>query len=226
VIEIEQQERKAARREKNRINQQNHRERKRVTADSKHVIADGADTPPQVSQVSPPREISTPSSSPSSPSPYSLRSYSDGRDATRPINRQFFLEFWQAYPKRDGSNPKAPAEKRFIAACKAGAEPEAIIAGAKSYASKLADKVGTPFVMQAMTWLNRKCWIDYGGQLPLPAQPSKPKRAFPSGLSVERMRKYAIYFNEDIPEGVPPEEWHKYSKRLSNGKTDDYLPLV
>src|SRR5262245_40998998 len=33
------------------------------------------------------------------------------RVATRPVVEQAFNEFWKAYPKRDGANPKQPASK-------------------------------------------------------------------------------------------------------------------
>jgi hypothetical protein len=171
VLEAEQNERKAARREQNRINQQKHRKNKQSIADRQHVSADGADgadVPSQVSQVSPQREISNPSSFPSSPS-CSLRSHSGGQpSATRP-----FDEFWKVYPKREGSNPKAPAERKFVAACKSGTDPNAIIGGARVYAKQLGEKgqIGTPYVMQALTWLNRRCWEDYGGA---PADLSNP----------------------------------------------------
>ena len=49
-----------------------------------------------------------------------------------------FNEFWQAFPSRDGDNPEQPALEAFRKAVAAGAEPEAIIGGAKAYASATA----------------------------------------------------------------------------------------
>jgi hypothetical protein len=72
-----------------------------------------------------------------------------------------FADFWKAYPKRAGSNPRAPAEKLFFAAIKAGISADDIIAGARRYASADAAKVGTEFIPQAMKWLRNKCWQDY-----------------------------------------------------------------
>ncbi len=72
-----------------------------------------------------------------------------------------FAEFWKTYPKRAGSNPRAPAEKLFVAAVKAGISADDIIAGAKRYATAEAAKIGTEFIPQAMKWLRNKCWQDY-----------------------------------------------------------------
>jgi hypothetical protein len=41
--------------------------------------------------------------------------------------------FWAAYPKRDGSNPRAPAEKKFAALLKSGVELEVILAGCRAH---------------------------------------------------------------------------------------------
>lgn len=67
-------EKKAARREKNRIYQQNHRSRQQCQHVSALISDVSADTPPPPSPQVPLREISNPSSPPSSASPPSLRS--------------------------------------------------------------------------------------------------------------------------------------------------------
>jgi hypothetical protein len=72
-----------------------------------------------------------------------------------------FERFWQAYPKREGANPKAPARKRFLALQKAGEPVDAIVAAARRYADKEHDRVGTRFIAQAVTWLNQRRWEDY-----------------------------------------------------------------
>jgi hypothetical protein len=90
--------------------------------------------------------------------------------ASQPTYEIFEEKFWKLYPKRDGSNPKAPAAKKYLALMRSGEDPEAIERGLRSYADKLKStgQVGTPFVMQAITWLNRRCWEDYAQQnLPL-----------------------------------------------------------
>lgn len=72
-----------------------------------------------------------------------------------------FSDFWSAYPKRDGSNPKKPAMTKFIDACK-NHDPQEIILGAKKYAAqeKRRGNIGTSYVAQAQTWLNQERWKD------------------------------------------------------------------
>ena len=74
-----------------------------------------------------------------------------------------FNSFWQAYPKRRGSNPKVPARTKWDAALKSGVEPERIINSARAYADELREtgKLNTEFVCQAVTWLNQKRYEDY-----------------------------------------------------------------
>lgn len=82
--------------------------------------------------------------------------------ATRPADD--FEKFWKAYPSRGkGRNPKHPAQKRFDAAVRDGADQAAIIAGAKRYADDMrsSKKLGTEFVARATTWLNDRSWQDY-----------------------------------------------------------------
>lgn len=75
-----------------------------------------------------------------------------------------FDRFKAAYPKRAGNNPWEPARQKFAAAVADGVDPECIVGGAANYAAAeaLLNHVGTEFVMQAKTWLNQKCWQDYG----------------------------------------------------------------
>lgn len=74
-----------------------------------------------------------------------------------------FERFRKAYPKRKGSNPWEPARQKFERAVRDGARPDGIISGCERYAAQERElgHVGTEFVMQAVTWLNRKCWQDY-----------------------------------------------------------------
>lgn len=95
-------------------------------------------------------------------------------NATRPVRDEAFEEFWKAYPKRDGANPKAPAHKAFAAAVKSGADPQAIIAGARLCASRDAAKVGTPYIPQAVKWLRDRRWEDYRSDPPRDLLAPKP----------------------------------------------------
>jgi hypothetical protein len=74
-----------------------------------------------------------------------------------------FERFWKVYPKRRGSNPRHPAEKKFAAAVKSGTDPAAIIGGAERYREqqRALGKEGTEFVKQARYWLDDKAWQDY-----------------------------------------------------------------
>lgn len=80
-----------------------------------------------------------------------------------PLENDSFERFWSAYPKRDGGNPKKPAEQKFkIALRKAGAET--IISAATRYAADQRNRYGaspSPYTKQAATWLSQECWTEY-----------------------------------------------------------------
>lgn len=77
-----------------------------------------------------------------------------------------FERFWQAYPKRAGANPKAPARKKFLTKAKT-TDPEFIIRAAERYADDVDERERTDrrysrdFVCQAQTWLNQERWSEY-----------------------------------------------------------------
>jgi hypothetical protein len=77
--------------------------------------------------------------------------------------RTKFDEFWEAYPKRQGRDPKAPSKKKFDAAVASGVDPDAIIRAARSYREQLeaSGKLGTQYVARAVTWLTDHSWEDY-----------------------------------------------------------------
>lgn len=75
--------------------------------------------------------------------------------------REKFEEFWRVYPKREGNNPRKPAEDLYLRATKRGEDPDAINAGARRYAEKESRNVGTPYISQAVKWLRNECWKDY-----------------------------------------------------------------
>lgn len=72
-----------------------------------------------------------------------------------------FEDFWKKYPKRKGSNRKSPASKAFQKAIREGADPVAIVVGARKYAEAEAANVGTPYIAMAATWLNQRGWEDF-----------------------------------------------------------------
>ena len=73
-----------------------------------------------------------------------------------------FDEFWAAYPKRQGSNPKSPALKSWKKAMISGGDPSKIILAIKSGIGYDKSQVGTPYIPQAVKWLNDRRWEDDG----------------------------------------------------------------
>lgn len=82
--------------------------------------------------------------------------------ATRP-DASRFEEFWLAYPRRDGPNPRKPAEQRFATLVKSGVDPQTMIDAAKELceAEQKRGNIGTRFIPQALTWLNQQRWSDH-----------------------------------------------------------------
>lgn len=80
-----------------------------------------------------------------------------GREPSR------FEEFWTAYPRREGPNPRKPAESKFNALVKTGLDPQMLIDAVKKLATDEAGRgnIGTRFVPQAATWLNQQRWSDH-----------------------------------------------------------------
>jgi hypothetical protein len=81
-------------------------------------------------------------------------------DATRPSG-DLFDEFWEAYPKRQGANPSAPARKKWDAAIKSGVDPGLIIKAIKSGIGYDPAKINTEYIPRASTWLNEQRWREY-----------------------------------------------------------------
>lgn len=80
--------------------------------------------------------------------------------ATRPAPSRFD-DFWKAYPRRQGDNPRKPAEDKFNRLVKTGVDPQVMIDAVRAMASAKAGDVGTQFIPQAVTWLNQQRWIDH-----------------------------------------------------------------
>lgn len=93
-------------------------------------------------------------------------------NATRTDRDEVFEEFWKTYPKRDGVNPKAPARKAFCALTKSGVDARLIIDGARRCAVADHDKIGTPYIPQAVKWLRDRRWEDYQATAPPDAEPA------------------------------------------------------
>ena len=88
-----------------------------------------------------------------------------------------FPEFWAAYPKRDGDNPRKTAVRAYAKAIRRGVKPETLMTAVRAYAEELAAKgrIGTEFVAQASTWLNQERFDRFNGKPdPAEAKPSGP----------------------------------------------------
>lgn len=83
--------------------------------------------------------------------------------ATRPGEHPKFEEFWRSFPRRDGPNPRKPAEQKFSALAKTGVDPDVMIAGVKQLAidESRRGNIGTRFIPQAVTWLSQQRWTDH-----------------------------------------------------------------
>lgn len=81
---------------------------------------------------------------------------------TRP-DASRFEEFWLTYPRRDGPNPRKPAEERFNSLVKTGVDPQTMIDAARELceAERKRGNIGTRFIPQAITWLNQQRWSDH-----------------------------------------------------------------
>ena len=88
-----------------------------------------------------------------------------------------FEEFWAAYPKRNGSNPKRPAAKAYQRVISAGVPPSTILIGVRHYSDALrrGGQFGTQYVVHAAKWLQEGRWEDY-------QQPQKIDRPGARGL--------------------------------------------
>jgi hypothetical protein len=107
-----------------------------------------------VTPPAPPKKVSPEPPSKNTP-PLTPIPFSDENGACP----DFFEDFWKAFPRRDGENPKKPARLKFEAACRKGADPQEIIAGARRLATKHPEP--SVYVPQAVTWLNQERWTDH-----------------------------------------------------------------
>lgn len=100
---------------------------------------------------------------------------------------EVFEMAWAAYPKRDGSNPKAAAQKCWNARLKEGVTVEEMVNGINRYRAYCAGKetIGTSFVMQAARFLgtNREYEAAWSAPAGLSSAPAgKGKRPRPTNL--------------------------------------------
>ena len=82
-----------------------------------------------------------------------------------------FAEFWKAYPRRQGGNPRKSALKAYTAKRKTGATHGAIMQALHAFTSEQQSmgKIGTRYIPMASNWLNREEWENPG---PGPEKPT------------------------------------------------------
>ena len=141
----------------------------------------------QADPPSPKESPHTPKELTPSPSLASLGSYR-AREA-------MFERFYSAFPRRVA---RKAAETKFWLAVKAGADPEAIIAGAQLYAMACRT-VELQFVKHPATWLNQGCWEDE--HLPTPPARAGPLTRTDTLAEIQREAALRIL---DEQSGDPP----------------------
>lgn len=108
-------------------------------------------TPP-VNQIHPTGEPDSPRSI--------IKPSTNRQTRERAKTEEAFDQFWKAYPSRSPhANPRKPAAAKFTAAVKGGADPAAIIEGAKRLSAHVAGK-DPQFTPMASTWLSQARWQD------------------------------------------------------------------
>jgi len=110
------------------------------------------------------------------------------KEAKKQLCDEAFEKAWAEYPKRDGSNPKAAAQKCWNARLKEGVTVEQMVSGIMRYRAYCVGKetVGTAFVMQAARFLgtNREYEADWAAPAGLssaaPGQKQRPANLPPN----------------------------------------------
>ena len=118
-----------------------------------------------------------------------------------------FEEFWKSYPRRLGANPKSPAQKVFDGLVRSGVDPQAIIAGAKACATQDRDKIGTPYIPQAVKWLRDRRWEDYAKDNSDGVPPSYEVQARAWLSLLERERRTGQWGSKNIHKSEIPEHF-------------------
>ena len=92
-----------------------------------------------------------------------------------------FARVREAYPKRVGGDPRKTAIKAFDAAIKRGADLEAIVSGARAFAT-IRSTDDPKFTPMLATWLNQDRWLEDYAAPPSRAGPT-PKRSVLSRIA-------------------------------------------
>lgn len=116
-----------------------------------------------------------------------------------------FDEFWKKCPRREGPNPRKPAETKFNALVKSGVDPQMLIDEADKWrgAESSRGNVGTRFVAQIVTWLGQQRWADHAAVAFLADE------ELPRGLTIEQAVEQFARFGR----------WSKYAPGPEPGQS-------
>lgn len=107
--------------------------------------------------------------------PLEMASASPSEDPSpppRPWEPQGFVEFYAEYPKKVD---RRSAAAKFATIIKSGVSIERLVEGARRYADACRAKRTEPkYIKSPEVWLNKGCWEDDLGGLPLAATPRAP----------------------------------------------------
>jgi hypothetical protein len=143
-----------------------------------------------------------------------------------------FEEFWAAYPKRVGGNPKSKAKASYVKAVnKLLVSRLTLVNAAKAYAATRVNE-DPKYTVMAATWLNQKRWEDDEAA---PAQGRFDPDLFdklldvypggnrtPMGPVADELRKHGVA--DDLPQIVEAAE--KYALLLKQKRASGFEPEV
>lgn len=165
------------------------------------------------------------------PPPPPLPKPDPGRPPRPGTEHPDFTAFWASYPRRSGSNSRKAAFGKFCAAVKAGADPQAIIAGARRYAAwcDATGKSGTEFVRQASTFLNQQDWegefiIPQGWQNDRTAGSQPPSSGSERRQPADALQRAMARLLSEGDDGVRRGDGDPGASGPNGGPEIDYLP--
>jgi hypothetical protein len=109
-----------------------------------------------------------------------------------------FEEFWAAYPKRTGPNPKTKAREKYDQMRRAKVSHETLMAGVNKLAKSRENEDPT-FTPQAATWLNQRRWEDDCEDVPM--------------VDVTSAAKVAAEMYDELAEDYPGVVDHEAAKK-------------
>ena len=127
------------------------------------------------------------------------------KNRTDSVRGSGFEAFWKAYPRRDGPNPRKPAEQKFNALVKSGIAAEVMIEAAGRLATDEAARgnIGTRFIPQALTFLAQQRWADH------------------AAVDAEAAREAAVRAAAKVHVRIDTPQWRAWAKHLGRTPMQD-----